>query len=74
MEPTTKLVTVLVYSEVKAIHSPDFDTSCRLLDQYLKKHQDTWYYGAPREEFSLSAAIQQAKDNGKTFVIVEDLS
>lgn len=35
---------------------------------------DAAYYSAPREDFSYAAAVQQAQSQGKTRVIVEDMS
>jgi hypothetical protein len=32
------------------------------------------YYGAPRESFSLEAAVEQARENGYERIVVDDMS
>lgn len=40
---------------------------------FLEK-RDVYYYARPRNQFSIVEALQQAKDNGKTYLVAEDLS
>ena len=40
---------------------------------FLEK-RDVYYYARPQKQFSIVEALQQAKDNGKTYLITEYLS
>lgn len=56
---------------------PDMDLSYEEENKAMKKwckENDALYYGKPKVNFRIDEAVKQARDEGKTKVILEDLS
>ena len=43
------------------------------LHNFLRNH-NAWYYGKPAEDFSIREALAEAEENGKTILVVDNLS
>ena len=54
-------------------HNVDYMTSGLATKKWCDEN-DSHYYAAPREDFSIPAALREAIANGKSCVVVEDLS
>jgi len=62
-----------VMNEIDPMDQLAYDQSWASLCTWMFKHNAT-YYGAPREIFSKHDAVVKAKAEGKSAVVVEDLS
>ena len=51
----------------------DYEEESKRVRQWAEEH-NAHIYSAPRESFSISEAIKETEERGKTLVIVEDLS
>lgn len=51
----------------------DYCKECIAIKVWCKKNKAS-YYGAPREDFSMCAAIKVAKTEGNKKIVIEDLS
>ena len=54
-------------------HNVDYMTAALLLRKWCDEN-DSHYYAASREDFSITRAIREAIVEGKSCVVVEDLS
>ena len=54
-------------------HNVDYMTSGVATKKWCDEN-DSHYYAAPREDFSIMTAIREAIEKGKSCVVVEDLS
>jgi len=62
-----------VMDEIDPQDELSFEESSSLLKEWLERNNAS-YYSAPRENFFIYEAIDKAKAEGKSAVVVEDLS
>lgn len=76
-EITVDRITVVGICTLMEEIDPDnkltWEESGEKVREWCREHNAT-YYGRPRESFSECEAIEQARKEGKTCVVVEDLS
>jgi len=68
-----KDVDIAVKSATK-IGSDEYTRKSLLMQRWLHDNKDAMYYGKPNESFSMTEAIQQAKDQGKTIILMDNMS
>ncbi len=51
----------------------DYRARCAMVEDWARSYH-SHYYSRPRDKFFISEALQEARDLGKSMVIIEDLS
>lgn len=53
---------------------PSLDDACKVLKAFVKAHPETYYYARPEEYFFIWEAAELAAQEGKSVIILDNMS